>query len=80
MDRMGALMKRDYDWRAEIAELNTPTLLLFAEHDAVSTRHLADFFALFGGARVTPVGSERLSTLAHGLQSYRVSLQLWARL
>jgi pimeloyl-ACP methyl ester carboxylesterase len=49
MDRMGALMTRDYDWRAEIAELDTPTLLLFADHDAVSTRHIADFFALFGG-------------------------------
>ena len=26
-----------------------PTLLLFADHDAVSMRHIAEFFALFGG-------------------------------
>ena len=46
---MGELMKKDYDWRAEIAELPMPTLLLFADHDAVSMRHIAEFFALFGG-------------------------------
>jgi pimeloyl-ACP methyl ester carboxylesterase len=49
MDRMGALMKKDYDWRAEIAAMRVPTLLLFADHDAVSTGHIAEFFALFGG-------------------------------
>jgi pimeloyl-ACP methyl ester carboxylesterase len=49
LDRMGELMKQDYDWRAEIAQLRMPTLLLFADHDAVSTRHIAEFFALFGG-------------------------------
>jgi pimeloyl-ACP methyl ester carboxylesterase len=49
LDRMGELMKKDYDWRPAIAKLQMPTLLLFADHDAVSTRHIAEFFALFGG-------------------------------
>jgi pimeloyl-ACP methyl ester carboxylesterase len=49
LDRMGELMKKDYDWRAEIAKLRMPTLLMFADHDAVSMRHIAEFFALFGG-------------------------------
>jgi pimeloyl-ACP methyl ester carboxylesterase len=49
LDRMGELMRKDYDWRTEIAQLRTPTLLLFADHDAVSMRHIAEFFALFGG-------------------------------
>jgi pimeloyl-ACP methyl ester carboxylesterase len=49
LDRMGELMKKDYDWRPEIAKIKAPTLLLFADHDAVSTKHIADFFALFGG-------------------------------
>jgi pimeloyl-ACP methyl ester carboxylesterase len=49
LDRMGELMKKDYDWRAEIANLRVPTLLLFADHDAVSMRHIAEFFALFDG-------------------------------
>ena len=49
LDRMGELMKKDYDWRPEIAKLRVPTLLLFADHDAVSAKHIAEFFALFGG-------------------------------
>jgi pimeloyl-ACP methyl ester carboxylesterase len=49
LDRLGALMKKDYDWRPEIAKLPMPALLLFADHDAVSMRHVAEFFALFGG-------------------------------
>jgi pimeloyl-ACP methyl ester carboxylesterase len=49
LDRMGALMSTDYDWRTEIAALPMPTLLLFADHDAVSMQHIAEFFALFGG-------------------------------
>jgi pimeloyl-ACP methyl ester carboxylesterase len=49
LDRMGELLKKDYDWRSEIAELPMPTLLLFADHDAVSMKHIAEFFALFGG-------------------------------
>jgi hypothetical protein len=31
-----------------------PTLLLFADHDAVSTRHIADFYALLGGGLRDP--------------------------
>jgi hypothetical protein len=39
-DRMGELMRKDYDWRAEIAKLPMPTLLLFA--DAVLTMTIMD--------------------------------------
>lgn len=49
LDRMGELMRKDYDWRGEIASLPMPVLLLFADHDAVSMRHIGEFFALFGG-------------------------------
>ena len=49
LDRMGALMSKDYDWRTEIAQLRMPTLLVFADHDAISMAHIAEFFALFGG-------------------------------
>jgi pimeloyl-ACP methyl ester carboxylesterase len=49
LDRMGELMKKNYDWRAEIAKLPMPALLLFADHDAVSMRHIGEFFALFDG-------------------------------
>jgi hypothetical protein len=46
---MGELMRKDYDWREEIKALPMPALLLFADHDGVSTKHIADLFALFGG-------------------------------
>jgi pimeloyl-ACP methyl ester carboxylesterase len=59
MDRMGDLMRRDYDWREEIAKLRMPTLLVFADHDAVSTRHIAEFFALFGGGVRDPGWEEK---------------------
>ena len=51
LDRMGELMRKDYDWRGgpEIKNLRMPTLLLFADHDAVSMKHITEFFALFGG-------------------------------
>jgi pimeloyl-ACP methyl ester carboxylesterase len=51
LDRMGDLMRKDYDWRNEIKQIQAPTLLLFADHDAVSMRHIAEFFALFGGGQ-----------------------------
>jgi pimeloyl-ACP methyl ester carboxylesterase len=54
LDRMGDLMRTDYDWRDEIARLQMPTLLLFADHDAVSARHIAEFFGLFGGGLQDP--------------------------
>lgn len=54
LDRMGELMRKDYDWSAEIAKLRMPTLLLFADHDGVSTRHIAEFFGLFDGGLRDP--------------------------
>lgn len=54
LDRMGELMSKDYDWRAEIAQLPMPALLIFADHDAVSMAHIAEFFALFGGGVSDP--------------------------
>jgi pimeloyl-ACP methyl ester carboxylesterase len=49
LDRMGALKNKEHDWRAEIAKLQVPTLLLFADNDAVSMKHIAEFYVLFGG-------------------------------
>lgn len=49
LDRMGELMSKDWDWREEVRGLQMPVLLIFADHDSVSMRHIAEFFALFGG-------------------------------
>lgn len=37
LDKMGALMAKDYDWSPEIRQLKMPVMLAFAGHDAVST-------------------------------------------
>ncbi|MER7419093.1 alpha/beta hydrolase [Micromonospora peucetia] len=47
--KTGGLLRRDYDWSAEVAALVVPTLLVFADADSVSTAHMVEFFGLLGG-------------------------------
>jgi pimeloyl-ACP methyl ester carboxylesterase len=54
LDKMGKLMSVDYDWSAEIAKLPMPVLLVFADNDSVSQKHIAEFFALLGGGVKEP--------------------------
>jgi pimeloyl-ACP methyl ester carboxylesterase len=54
LDKMGKLMREDYDWSAEIAKLPIPVLLVFADNDSVSLKHIAEFFALLGGGVKEP--------------------------
>lgn len=49
LDRMGDLMRKDWNWREQVRALKMPVLLIFADHDSVSMQHIAEFFALFGG-------------------------------
>lgn len=49
--RMAVLLRQDYDWSAEVAALTVPTLLVFADADAVRTSHMVEFFGLLGGGR-----------------------------
>jgi pimeloyl-ACP methyl ester carboxylesterase len=43
------LLKDDYDWTAEVEQLETPTMLVFADADSVRPAHIVEFFALLGG-------------------------------
>ena len=54
LDKMGKMMSEDYDWSAEIAKLPMPVLLVFADNDSVSQKHIAEFFALLGGGVKEP--------------------------
>jgi pimeloyl-ACP methyl ester carboxylesterase len=54
LDKMGRLLSEDYDWSAEIARLQMPVLLLFADNDSISQKHIAEFFALLGGGVKEP--------------------------
>jgi pimeloyl-ACP methyl ester carboxylesterase len=77
LDRMGELMRKDYDWRPELATLRVPTLLLFADHDAVSMRHIAEFFALFdGGVRDSRSCRATRTTILARDRTWRGSLRL----
>ncbi|MFI6820683.1 alpha/beta fold hydrolase [Micromonospora sp. NPDC050187] len=65
--KLGALLRRDYDWSAEVAALTVPTLLVFADADAVRTAHMVEFFGLLGGGHhdAGPDGADRpMSRLA----------------
>ncbi len=48
------MMSEDYDWSADIAKLPMPVLLVFADNDAVSQKHIAEFFALLVGGVKEP--------------------------
>jgi len=49
LDKTGELLRRDYDWSAEIGKITAPVLLVFADADAVRPAHMVEFYALLGG-------------------------------
>jgi pimeloyl-ACP methyl ester carboxylesterase len=51
MDKIGALLGRDYDWSDEVRALTLPVLLMFADADSIPVTHAAEFFALLGGGQ-----------------------------
>lgn len=49
LDKIGQMMQADFDWSAEIKTIAAPTMLIYADWDAVRTAHSAAFFELLGG-------------------------------
>ncbi|HKS07216.1 MAG TPA: alpha/beta hydrolase [Gemmatimonadaceae bacterium] len=49
LDKVGAMMREDYDYSAGVRKITAKTLLVFADADMISTSHVAEFFGLFGG-------------------------------
>ena len=43
------LLKDDFDWTAEVEQLETPTMLVFADADSVRPTHIVEFYGLLGG-------------------------------
>ena len=50
-DKMGDLLRQDFDWSAGVSALTMPTLLVFGDADSVSPLHAAEFFELLGGGQ-----------------------------
>jgi len=51
LDKMGDLLRQPYDWSKEVAALQPPALLVFADADSVTTDHMAEFYKLLGGGQ-----------------------------
>ncbi len=49
--KLGELLKRPYDWSQDVAAIESPVMLIYADADAVRTAHQLEFFGLFGGGR-----------------------------
>jgi pimeloyl-ACP methyl ester carboxylesterase len=47
--KMGEMESLDFDWSKQVAALKMPVMLVFADADAVSTQHIADFYKALGG-------------------------------
>ena len=49
--KTGELAARHRDWSADVADLETPTLLVFADADAYRPEHITEFYKLLGGGQ-----------------------------
>ena len=49
LDKMGELLRQDYDWSAEVPKITAPVMLVYADADAVRPAHIVEFYALLGG-------------------------------
>ena len=49
LDAMGELMRQPYDYRADVAKLTMPVLLIFGDSDMYRPEHVVEFYKLLGG-------------------------------
>jgi pimeloyl-ACP methyl ester carboxylesterase len=65
-DKVGDLLRQDYDWSADIAALTMPTMVVAGDADSFAPAHAAEFFALLGGGG-RDGGWDRSGVTAHRL-------------
>ena len=49
LDKMGAYMRKSYDWSAEVRKLTMPTLLIYGDSDMMRPEHIVKFYQMLGG-------------------------------
>jgi len=49
LDQMGSLMRKPYDWSADVATLKIPVMLVFGDSDMYRPEHVVKFYQLLGG-------------------------------
>ena len=54
LDKIGELMKRDFDLSREVSRLQNPTLIVAGDADIFPPSHAVEMFALLGGGQRDP--------------------------
>ena len=49
LDTMGNWMRKSYDWSADVAKLQGPVMLVYADGDMFRPEHMVKFYQLLGG-------------------------------
>lgn len=49
--KTGELANRSFDWSASVSKIKAPTLLMFADADAIRPEHIVEFYGLLGGGQ-----------------------------
>ena len=49
--KLGELLRKEYDWSAQVAAISATVLIAFADADAVTTAHIMEFFGALGGGK-----------------------------
>jgi pimeloyl-ACP methyl ester carboxylesterase len=49
--KLGHLMRQDFDWSKDVAEIKSPVMIIFADADTYRTSHIMEFFGLLGGGQ-----------------------------
>ena len=49
LDRMGAYMRKPYDWSADVRKLTMPVMLIYGDSDMFRPEHEVKFYQLLGG-------------------------------
>ena len=50
-EKMGDMLRRDYDWSKEVAALKMPVMIVCGDADGLPPAHAAQFFELLGGGK-----------------------------
>lgn len=49
LDKMGAYMRKPYDWSADVKKLTMPVMLIYGDSDMYRPEHIVKFYQLLGG-------------------------------
>ncbi len=54
VEKLGAFLRQDYDWSAEVSQLQIPVMLVAGDADSIAPSHIAEFYGLLGGGQHDP--------------------------